>query len=81
MLRWDMKAMDRLPEYMKISFLVLYNSTNEMAYDLLKEQGSHIIAYLSKAVMFLDFPTRVTLLILYLRLICTILNPSVGQFM
>ena len=52
MFRWDINAMDQLPEYMKICFLALYNSTNEMAYDLLKEQGSHIIAYLRKAVMF-----------------------------
>ncbi|RVW71182.1 (-)-alpha-terpineol synthase [Vitis vinifera] len=47
--RWDINAMDQLPEYMKICFLALYNSTNEMAYDILKEQGSHIIAYLRKA--------------------------------
>ncbi|XP_034703599.1 (-)-alpha-terpineol synthase-like [Vitis riparia] len=47
--RWDINAMDQLPEYMKICFLALYNSTNEMAYDLLKDQGSHIIAYLRKA--------------------------------
>ena len=35
--------MDQLPNYMKICFLVLYNSVNEMAFDPLKEQGLHII--------------------------------------
>lgn len=50
MSRWDMKMMDQLPEYMKLCFLALYNSINEMAYDLLKDQGSHFITYFSKAV-------------------------------
>ncbi|KAA8536400.1 hypothetical protein F0562_028878 [Nyssa sinensis] len=45
--RWDINAMDQLPDYMKICFLALYNSINEMAYDALK-QGSHIISYLKK---------------------------------
>ncbi|KAL6326929.1 hypothetical protein AAG906_012536 [Vitis piasezkii] len=46
---WDINAMDPLPEYMKLCFLALYNSTNEMAYDALKEHGLHIIFYLRKA--------------------------------
>ena len=44
--------MERLPEYMKICFLALYNSINEMAYDVLKEQGFLIISYFRKAVTF-----------------------------
>ena len=48
--------MDQLPEYMKICFLALYNTINEMAYDLLKEKGSHVIAYLSKSVIFIFIP-------------------------
>ena len=43
--------MDPLPEYTKLCFLALYNSTNEMAYDALKEHGLHIISYLRKAVL------------------------------
>ena len=42
--------MDELPTYLKIIFLSLHNSINEMAYDVLKEQGFHIIKYLKKAV-------------------------------
>ncbi|KAH7525553.1 hypothetical protein JRO89_XSUnG0072200 [Xanthoceras sorbifolium] len=37
--RWDIKAMKELPNYMKICFLALFNFVNEMAYDILKEQG------------------------------------------
>jgi hypothetical protein len=49
--RWDTNAMDRLlPYYMKICFLALHNSINEMAFDTLKEQGFHSIQYLKKAV-------------------------------
>ncbi|KAF5938049.1 hypothetical protein HYC85_025555 [Camellia sinensis] len=46
--RWDISAMEQLPDYMKICFLTLFNSTNEMAYDALKEQGLHIISHLKK---------------------------------
>ncbi|KAF8410924.1 hypothetical protein HHK36_003461 [Tetracentron sinense] len=37
--RWDINAVERLPDYMKICFLALYNSINEMSYDTLKEKG------------------------------------------
>ncbi|PIA58430.1 hypothetical protein AQUCO_00500393v1 [Aquilegia coerulea] len=47
--RWDHKAMDKLPYYMKICFLALYNTTNDMAYDILKEQGWDILPYLTKS--------------------------------
>lgn len=66
MFRWDIKAMDQLPEYMKICFLALYNSTNQMAYDLLlKEQGGsdHFITYTSKAVTFGFHPHPVHVII------------------
>nr|POE74440.1 myrcene synthase, chloroplastic [Quercus suber] len=47
--RWDINAMDGLPNYMKICFLALHNSVNEMAFDILKEQEFHIIRYFKKA--------------------------------
>ena len=46
---WDTNAMDQLPYYMRICFLALHNSINEMALDTLKEQGFHSIRYLKKA--------------------------------
>lgn len=48
--RWDINAVDDLPDYMKISFLALYNTVNEMAYENLKEQGVNVVPCLSKAV-------------------------------
>ncbi|XP_057488926.1 (-)-alpha-terpineol synthase-like isoform X3 [Actinidia eriantha] len=48
MSRWDLSEMEYLPAYMKICFLALFNSINEMGYDTLKEQGVHIIPYLQK---------------------------------
>ncbi|KAK7404929.1 hypothetical protein VNO78_05989 [Psophocarpus tetragonolobus] len=46
---WDVKAVQVLPDYMKICFLALYNTVNEFAYDALKEQGQDILPYLTKA--------------------------------
>ncbi|KAJ7965054.1 Pinene synthase [Quillaja saponaria] len=47
--RWDTSAMDRLPEYMKLCYLALHNTVNEIAFDILKKQGLHIIGHLKKA--------------------------------
>ncbi|TYG52592.1 hypothetical protein ES288_D09G040400v1 [Gossypium darwinii] len=47
--RWDTSTMELLPEYMKICFLALYNSINEIAFDNLKEHGFHTIPFLKKA--------------------------------
>ncbi|KAF8408702.1 hypothetical protein HHK36_004766 [Tetracentron sinense] len=47
--RWDINAIEQLLDYMKIRFLALYNSVNEMAYVVPKEQGSDIVSYLKKA--------------------------------
>ncbi|GMI72384.1 hypothetical protein like AT3G25810 [Hibiscus trionum] len=47
--RWDINAMELLPQYMKICFLTLFNSVNEMGYDNLKEHGYHTIPFLKKA--------------------------------
>ncbi|XP_052733359.1 tricyclene synthase EBOS, chloroplastic-like [Vigna angularis] len=46
---WDVKAVQVLPDYMKICFLALYNTVNEFAYDALKEHGQDILPYLTKA--------------------------------
>ncbi|CAI9783888.1 unnamed protein product [Fraxinus pennsylvanica] len=41
--RWDINALDQLPEYLRICFLFLFNSINEMAYDILKDHNFNII--------------------------------------
>ncbi|WMV40289.1 hypothetical protein MTR67_033674, partial [Solanum verrucosum] len=47
--RMDVKAMDQLPNYMKVCYLALFNSITEIAYEVLKEQGINIIPYLTKS--------------------------------
>ncbi|GLT65719.1 hypothetical protein SLA2020_381330 [Shorea laevis] len=47
--RWDINAVKNLPHYMKLCFLALYNTVNEMVYDTLKEKGENILPYLTKA--------------------------------
>ncbi|GMI72385.1 terpene synthase-like sequence-1,8-cineole [Hibiscus trionum] len=47
--RWDINAMELLPQYMKICFLALFNSVNETGYDNLKEHGYHTIPFLKNA--------------------------------
>ncbi|XP_047957123.1 exo-alpha-bergamotene synthase-like [Salvia hispanica] len=44
--RWDINSLDSLPEYMKISFLALFNSVNEFAYHILIGQGFNVISNL-----------------------------------
>ncbi|XP_065874825.1 terpene synthase 10-like [Euphorbia lathyris] len=46
--RWDVNEIEQLPDYMKICFLALHNTINEIGYDVLKEQGFHIIPFLKK---------------------------------
>ncbi|KAL7001538.1 lysase, partial [Sarracenia purpurea var. burkii] len=47
--RWDINALEQLPAYMKICFLALFNSINEMGYETLKKQGNNVIPFLQKA--------------------------------
>ncbi|XP_044496257.1 alpha-farnesene synthase-like isoform X2 [Mangifera indica] len=49
--RWDSKEIEHLPECMKISFQALYDTTNEMAYEIQKEKGwsDSALAHLKKA--------------------------------
>ncbi|KAK6124436.1 hypothetical protein DH2020_041813 [Rehmannia glutinosa] len=46
--RWDINGLDRLPEYMRICFLALFNLANEMAYHILRDQSFNIISNLRK---------------------------------
>ncbi|XP_015068413.1 (-)-camphene/tricyclene synthase, chloroplastic-like [Solanum pennellii] len=47
--RMDVKAMDQLPDYMKTCYLALFNTTTEIVYEVLKEQGINVIIYLTKS--------------------------------
>ncbi|KAI3961565.1 hypothetical protein MKW92_032759 [Papaver armeniacum] len=48
--RWDCKATVKLPHCMKICFLALYNTVNEMAFEILSEQQFDILPHLTKSL-------------------------------
>ncbi|KAI3866640.1 hypothetical protein MKW92_027594 [Papaver armeniacum] len=47
--RWDINRVEHLPHYMKMCFFSLYNTVNEMAYEVLKKHGLDVTQYLKKA--------------------------------
>ncbi|KAF3445381.1 hypothetical protein FNV43_RR10557 [Rhamnella rubrinervis] len=52
--RWDVNAIDHMPDYMKLCFLSLHSAINEIAYDVFKEQGIHILKYLKNEGMLMQ---------------------------
>ena len=48
--RWDIGAIDSLPNYMKICFIALHNTINDMTFDAVKNHGINVIQYLRKMV-------------------------------
>lgn len=52
MIRWDVKAMEDLPEYMKICYLGMFNFANEVAYDVLKNHGLNILPHIQREVIY-----------------------------
>ncbi|KAI8011499.1 putative terpene synthase 9 [Camellia lanceoleosa] len=46
--KWDLKAMEELPEYMKICYLAMFNFGNEIAYDVLKNHGLDVLSYIKE---------------------------------
>ncbi|KAG6489385.1 hypothetical protein ZIOFF_050654 [Zingiber officinale] len=46
--RWDLTAMDKLPEYMKLCFYALFNMVHEKGYWVMKEKGLDIVPGLKK---------------------------------
>ncbi|GJZ73977.1 R-linalool synthase QH1, chloroplastic-like protein [Tanacetum coccineum] len=47
--RWDINAMDELPDYIKICFLGFYNTVNEITYNTFMNTGFLILPYIKKA--------------------------------
>ncbi|RDX57825.1 Isoprene synthase, chloroplastic, partial [Mucuna pruriens] len=47
--RWDVNAINTLPDYLISCFLALYNTVNEMAYDIFKERDIKCLPYFKKA--------------------------------
>nr|A0A7G5KLV2.1 RecName: Full=Sesquiterpene synthase TPS3; AltName: Full=Alpha-bergamotene synthase TPS3; AltName: Full=Terpene synthase 3; Short=CoTPS3 [Cananga odorata]QMW48844.1 terpene synthase 3 [Cananga odorata] len=46
--RWDLGAVDELPEYMQLCYLGLLNSVNELAYVTMKDTGRNVLDFLKK---------------------------------
>ncbi|XWS10164.1 hypothetical protein CRYUN_Cryun39dG0052000 [Craigia yunnanensis] len=46
--RWDLKAIDQLPEYMKVIYSALYNHVSEMVEDALIHNGMDILPYIKE---------------------------------
>ncbi|GLU22693.1 hypothetical protein SLE2022_387500 [Rubroshorea leprosula] len=51
--RWDINAIEQLPDYMKLCIFSLYNSMNQMASKIFQEQGLNILSYSKKAWVYL----------------------------
>ncbi|KAF3776858.1 Alpha-terpineol synthase [Nymphaea thermarum] len=47
--RWDIGYIDKLPQYMRMCFLALYNTTNQFAYEFMGDEGLNILGYLTRA--------------------------------
>ncbi|KAJ8460707.1 hypothetical protein OPV22_033633 [Ensete ventricosum] len=47
--RWDINAIDKFPEYMKMCFLAVFNLANDAAYGIMKEKNVDILPYLKRA--------------------------------
>ncbi|KAL6975737.1 geranyl diphosphate diphosphatase [Sarracenia purpurea var. burkii] len=46
--RWDLSAMEQLPQYMKICYMALFNTTNEIGYKILKKHGWNVVPHLRR---------------------------------
>ncbi|KAF3784538.1 Terpene synthase 10 [Nymphaea thermarum] len=47
--KWDVGYIDKLPQYMRMCFLALYNTTNQFVYDFMRDKGQNILGYLTRA--------------------------------
>ena len=54
--RWDIAAIDPLPNYMKLCFITLHNTINDMAFKLLNDHEVNVIQYFKKMVTFILIP-------------------------
>lgn len=51
--RWDTKEMEQLPDYMRVCYLALINTTNEVAHEVVKKHGINVLPHLTKSVRFI----------------------------
>nr|WHU05661.1 terpene synthase TPS14 [Freesia refracta] len=46
--RWNSDAIEELPEYMKVGYMAVYNTTNEIGFKILTEHGLYVVPHLRK---------------------------------
>ncbi|XP_073156049.1 monoterpene synthase TPS4, chloroplastic-like [Henckelia pumila] len=46
--KWDVDAIENLPDYMKICYMALYNTTTEIAQNILKQHGINVLHFLAR---------------------------------
>ncbi|XP_010440109.1 PREDICTED: (E)-beta-ocimene synthase, chloroplastic isoform X1 [Camelina sativa] len=58
--KWDVNHVERLPRYLKVCFLFLFNEVNQIGYDVLRDKGLNVIPYLKQvwADLFKTFLTE-----------------------
>ncbi|XP_010545879.1 PREDICTED: (E)-beta-ocimene synthase, chloroplastic-like [Tarenaya hassleriana] len=47
--QWDVNRLEELPEYMRLCFLLLYNTVNEIGFDVVRDKRINVIPYLKDA--------------------------------
>ncbi|GLT68362.1 hypothetical protein SLA2020_406040 [Shorea laevis] len=47
--RWDINAIEHLPDYLKLCFFALHNFENQVVSDIFREQGLNVLPYSKKA--------------------------------
>ncbi|CAA7394475.1 unnamed protein product [Spirodela intermedia] len=48
--RWELQAMEKLPEVLKIYYLIVYNTTNEISYKVLVNSGKCVTSLFRKTI-------------------------------
>lgn len=56
--RWDLSEIEQLPEYMKVCYMALYNTNNEICDKVLKERGLSVQPFLRNTVTFKQFNNK-----------------------
>ncbi|KAJ7948205.1 Terpene synthase [Quillaja saponaria] len=46
--RWDMKAVEELPEYMKLYYVAMHNFANELVFDVLKDHSFNVFPHINE---------------------------------
>ncbi|XVF77851.1 hypothetical protein PTKIN_Ptkin14bG0080300 [Pterospermum kingtungense] len=50
LVEWDLKSIEQLPEYMKVTYSALYNHVSEMIQDALTDNGMDILPYVKQQI-------------------------------